>query len=62
MIEICLWAIGLILVFEGLVYVLAPSLVEAGVTHVIAREIEDISPLLDHLLTQDKAQGETHSA
>jgi hypothetical protein len=29
---------------------------------VIAREIEDISPLLDHLLTQDKAQGETHSA
>jgi DNA-directed RNA polymerase len=35
---------------------------EAGVTHVIAREIEDISPLLDHLLTQDKAQGETHSA
>ena len=29
MIEICLWAIGLILVFEGLVYVLAPSLVEA---------------------------------
>jgi len=27
MIEICLWAIGLILVFEGLVYVLAPSLV-----------------------------------
>ena len=29
MFEICLWAIGLILVFEGLVYVLAPSLVEA---------------------------------
>jgi len=28
MIEICLWAIGLILVFEGLVYVLAPSLIE----------------------------------
>ena len=29
MIEICLWEIGLILVLEGLVYVLAPSLVEA---------------------------------
>ena len=29
MIETCLWALGLILVFEGLVYVLAPSLVEA---------------------------------
>ena len=28
MIEMCLWAIGLILVFEGLVYVLAPSLIE----------------------------------
>jgi uncharacterized protein YjeT (DUF2065 family) len=28
MIEICLWAIGLILVFEGLVYVLAPSLAD----------------------------------
>ena len=35
---------------------------EEGVTHVIAREIEDISPLLDHLLTQDKEQSASHFA
>ena len=39
MIAICLWALGLILVFEGLVYVLAPSLVEAMLQYLKALPI-----------------------
>ena len=34
----------------------------AGVTHVIAQEIEDISPLLDYLLTKDDTQDASGSA
>ena len=39
MIETGLWAIGLILVFEGLVYVLAPSMVEAMLQYLKALPI-----------------------